>query len=219
MHRVGLVTFAILGLLVLDLSYTQEAAGQLCPRFRAAARVDTFACPCPDGDNGNLETPIIVVTGSLAVDLRRQTGTLASLVVELHARERRGGWVAVARQVLDATDGSIVETCRGTLTSGPVAGRIVLVDADGNALTFDQVKNVPEGRTLVRYIATFAGAIPTITPGKRTRVKTYTTVMGMSGPGTCTVDADGDGIEDLGVKTFVFQPFARVPKDAHLIVP
>jgi hypothetical protein len=110
-------------------------------------------------------------------------------------------------------------TCLGTFAAGPVAGRIVFVDGNGVELAFDQVKNLPLGTTAIKFIATFAGALPDLDPGERARVRVYTTAIGVDAPRPCRVDADGDGVEDAQVKTLKFQKNVRVPTAAFLITP
>ena len=189
-----------------------------CAALRATARIETFTCPCDDGSGGNLETPIYVVTGMLVATNGRAAPTLGSLVVEIQAREGRR-YVPAAWQVLNGSGASSVQTCVRTFAAGPVPGRIVLVDGDGNELTFDEVKSLPRGMVALKFVATFAGPIPGLDAGEQARIKVYTTAIGVDAPRTCTIDANGDGSNDLHVKTLVFRKLVRVPRTASLITP
>jgi hypothetical protein len=99
-----------------------------------------------------------------------------------------------------------------------MSGRLVFTDTAGQELTFDDIKNLPEGRTMLQYIATFAG-VTNLELGERVRVKVYTTAFGVDASNTCSVDASGDGLNDADVKTLKFQRTIRVPAVATLITP
>jgi hypothetical protein len=194
-----------------------------CAAIRASARLDSFACNC-DGGEGSLETQIFVVSGSVEVSNNMATPTLGSLVVELQAREA-GHYVPVARQLTNATGATSVETCMGTLasgaveTAGPVEGRLALVDQAGNEVSFDDVKQLPDGEVTLRYVATYAGSIPELAPGERARVKVYLTSFNADFVQLCTVDASGDGVPDQDVLTLGFYTLVKVPSVSFLATP
>ncbi len=192
-----------------------------CATLRATARIDTFGCNCSEGD---LETPITVVSGTALIGNGRAAPTLTSLIIELQARHGTSVYQPIARQILSAAGTDLppvrsVATCNGPVSSGPVAGRIKLVDANEQALTFDQVKSIPLGLTPLMFIATFAGPLPQLVPGSRARLKVYTTAINTDQPHTCTIDADANGTLDSNVKTLIFQKSVRVPTTAFLINP
>ena len=192
-----------------------------CATLRAQARIDSFGCNCSEG---NLETPITVVTGTALIGNGNALPTLASLVVELQARQGNSIYKPIARHVLSGGGSDFppprsVQTCNGPLAAGPIGGRITLVDADEHALTFDDVKNIPLGVTPLNFIATFAGPMPELKPGSRARVKVYTTAIDSDHPHTCNTDADADGTVDSNVKTLIFQKTVRVPTTTFLIAP
>ncbi len=205
---------------------TLEGRALACAALRAQARIDQFTCGgCSSSGEGNLETPITVVSGSALIFNGHASPTLTSLVVELQARPTGTSlYHAVARQVI-AADGSdypparIVQTCNGPITSGSTAGRIKLVDGNESPLTFDQVKTISLGTTSLNFIATFAGPLPDLLPGARARVRIITTAINTDGTHPCTIDADGDGSVDSDVKTLIFQKTVRVPTTAFLINP
>jgi len=192
-----------------------------CATLRATGRIDTFACSCGEG----LDNPITVVTGTAFIGNGRATPTLASLIVELQAKKNGVGiYQPVARQVIsaDGTDfppSRSVTTCTGPVAAGPIGGRIQFVDKDEKPLTFDDVKNIPDGITPLNFVATFAGLIPELKPGSRARLKVYTTAMNTDLPRTCSIDADADGTIDSQVKTLFFQTVVRVPTTSFLITP
>jgi len=185
-----------------------------CAAFRATARIDSFSCNCDAG----LGTQIYEVTGTALVNQGRAAPVLGSLVVEIQAKQG-ALYVPVARQVLNATGASTVETCEGSFNAGPLDGRIALVDKDGNELTFDQVKNLPLGQSALMFVATFAGTIPELDPGERARVKIYTTALDVDLPFPCQVDGDGDGSTDDHVNTLTFVKVVRVPTTSFLLTP
>jgi hypothetical protein len=190
-----------------------------CASLRATARMDTFGCSCGQAD---LETPITVVSGTALIGNGRAVPTLASLIIELQARHDGGIYQPIARQVLSEAGSDLpparsVATCNGPVNSGPIAGRIKLVDANEKPMTFDQVKTIPLGVTPLNFIATFAGPLPQLVPGSRARVKVYTTAIHTDQPHTCTIDADADGSLDGDVKTLIFQKVVRVPTTSFLI--
>jgi hypothetical protein len=210
---------AVLALVVSLLAIQERVFA--CATLRATARIDTFGCACSDN---NLETPITVVSGTALIGNGRAAPTLTSIVVELQARQGSGIYLPVARQVIsdagsDFPPPRAVATCNGPLAAGPIAGRIKLVDANEQPLTFDDVKHIPLGVTPVMFVATFAGPLPQLTPGSRARVKVYTTATDTDQPHTCTIDADADGTVDSEVKTLFFQKAVRVPTVAFLIQP
>ena len=213
------VSFLAINAFVLVLSVvTLSGVAYPCSAIRSAARVDLFTCPCPDGTGGQLENPIYVITGTITLTNRRSAPTLGSIVVELDAKEK-SKYVAVGRQVLDAAGHSIVSTCQGTFAAGPIPGRVVLTDAQGNELTFAQVQNLPEGTVTLHYVATFAGFIPQIQPGERVRVRAIATFIGADSTKTCSVDADGNGSTDSQVRTLVLQKVVKVPAIAAELTP
>ena len=185
-----------------------------CAAVRATARIDTFSCP---GCEGSLETQIYSVSGTAVISNGRATPVLGSLVVELQAREGNSVYFPVGRQVINAFGASSVNTCGGALSAGPYPGRVVFVDTNGNEVSFDAVKNIPEGTTALMFVATFVGTIPELSPGERARVKVYTTAKGVDAPFTCSIDADGDGSVDADVKTLTFQKTARVPTTSFVV--
>jgi hypothetical protein len=185
-----------------------------CAALRATARMDTFSCNCDAG----LGTQIYEVTGTAIVNQERAAPVLGSLVVEIQAKQGLS-YVPVARQVINATGASTVETCDGSFNAGPVDGRIALVDKDGNELTFDQVKELPLGQSALMFVATFAGTIPELDPGERARVKIYTTALDVDLPFPCKVDGDGDGSTDDHVNTLTFMKIVRVPTTSFLLAP
>jgi hypothetical protein len=192
-----------------------------CATLRATGRIDTFACSCAEG----LDSPITVVTGTALIGNARANPVLASLIVELQARKNGVGmYQPIARQLLsgqgtDYPPARTVTTCKGPISSGQVPGRIQLVDADENPLTFDDVKNIPRGVSPLNFVATFAGPLPDLKPGSRARLKVYTTAIGTDQPPTCSVDADGDGTTDSEVKTLISQIVVRVPSTSFLLTP
>jgi len=213
------ISFVATNLFVLALSFIAlSGVAYPCSAVRSSARVDLFTCPCPDGNAGELQNPIYVVTGTISLTNRRAAPTLGNIVVELDGKQK-SKYVPVARQVLDEAGHSIVNTCEGTFAAGPIAGRIVLTDDQGNELTFAQVKNLPEGTVTLHYVATFAGLIPEITPGSRIRVRTVATFIGADSPKTCSVDADGNGSIDNDVRTLVLQKVVKVPATAAELTP
>ncbi len=195
------VIFAVLG---------ASGVADACTAVRATARIDTVVAPCADGEGGALATTIHVVTGTVVLSNKYAHPTLGSLVVELQAREN-GDYVPVGRHVINGLATSSVNTCGGSLSEGPLLGSLELVDANGDPTTFDQMKNIPSGKSALRYVATFVGQVPEISPGERVRVKTYTTVGGLGGSQTCTTDADSDGDADIKVRTFSARKVVRVP--------
>jgi hypothetical protein len=211
--------FAVLVLLTAMLASSERAFA--CATLRAQARIDTFGCTCT---GGNLETPITVVTGTALIGNGNALPTLASIVVELQARQGNSIYKPVARHVLSSSGTDFppprsVQTCNGPMAAGPIGGRITLVDADEHALTFEDVKNIPVGVTPLNFIATFAGPMPELKPGSRARVKVYTTTINADHPHPCATDADGDGSVDTNVKTLIFQKTVRVPTTTFLINP
>jgi hypothetical protein len=214
MRRVAFIAL-ILGMTIVSSS---EVAYP-CSAVRAGAQLNVFTCPCPPpGGGGNLETQIYVVSGTVTLTNRRSAPDLASIVIELQAREN-GRYITVARRVLNEAGQSTVNTCNGPFTAGPIDGRVVLTDANGNELQFADVKNLPEGSATINFVATFAGAIPEIDLGERARVRVHTTAIGVDSPRTCEVDADGDGTIDNDVRTLVLQRVVRVPNVAGLLTP
>ena len=189
-----------------------------CTAVRTSARIATFAAPCNDGQGGSLATTMHVVTGTVVLSNKYVQPTLGSLVVELQAREN-GDYVPVGRRVINALGSSSVNTCPGALSSGPSLGTLVFVDADGDPIGYDQMKDIPSGKYPLRYVATFIGDVPELDPGERVRVKTYITVVGVGGSNTCTTDADSDGDPDIGVRTFIMRKTARVPHLASQLSP
>jgi hypothetical protein len=209
---------AVLALVVSLLALQERAFA--CASLRVTARIDTFACNCSEG----LESPITVVSGTALLGNGRATPTLASIVVELQAREGSANYQPIARQVLSDAGSEFppprsVATCNGPIAAGDMAGRIRLVDANEQPLNFYEVKSIPVGTTPLRFIATFAGPIPVLRPGSHARVKVYTTAINTDQPHTCTIDADGDGTVDSEVKTLIFQKTVRVPTVDFLINP
>ncbi len=207
---------AVLGLnaLVIALSLcTLSGVAYPCSVVRAGANISLFDCPC-----GETVTPIYVVTGTLVLTNRRASPTLASIVVELSAKQK-SKYVVVARQVLDEANHSVVDTCLGSFAAGPIAGHIVLTDGMGMQLSFADVKNLPEGTVTLHYIATFAGNIPEIILGQRVKVKAFTTLIGAHANATCSIDADGDGSIDSSVRTLTFQKIIKVPAQATDLTP
>lgn len=185
-----------------------------CAALRTTARIDTFTCPgCGEG---NLETQITAVSGTAVISNANAHPILGSLVVELQARQDDGSYLPAARQVVNAFGSTSVNTCNGTLSAGPFTGKIVFVDKDGNELSFDAVKNIPNGTTALMFIATFIGTIPELDPGERARVKVYTTAKNVD-TAECSVDADGDGSIDADVQTLSFRKLVRVPTTSFLI--
>ncbi|MBI3769138.1 MAG: hypothetical protein HY271_11700 [Deltaproteobacteria bacterium] len=210
---------AVLALVVSLLALQERAFA--CASLRVAARIDTFGCNCSEG---NLESPITVVSGTALLGNGRATPTLASIVVELQARQGSSPYQPIARQVLsdagtDFPPPRSVATCNGPIAAGAITGRIKLVDANEQPLNFSDVKNIPVGVTPLRFIATFAGPLPELAPGSHARVKVYTTAINTDQPHTCTIDADGDGTIDSEVKTLIFQKAVRVPTVDLLINP
>lgn len=216
MVRLAIATLVLVGAL---LGLHERAFA--CATLRATARIDQFSCTCTEG---NLETPITVVSGTALIGNGRANPTLTSLVVELQARQGNSVYQPVARQVL-SDDGSEypparhAQTCNGPLSAGPIAGRIKVVDPSEQDLTFDQIKNIPIGTTGINFVATFAGPLPQLKPGTNARVKVYTTAIGSDHPHPCAIDADEDGAMDAEVKTLIFQKAVRVPTTSFLINP
>jgi hypothetical protein len=188
-----------------------------CSALRSSAMIDTFECFCPEDPQQEQQIPIFVVSGAISLNNRQATPTLGSIVVEIDKRIGNT-YTPVARQVLNEMGDPMVHTCLGSLMSDPPSGNIVLTDAAGHLLDFGDVKNLPEGRFTVHYIATFAG-VTNLALGDRVRIKVFTTAIGVHGTGTCTVDADGDGFDDVDVKTLKFQKSIRIPTFSNLITP
>lgn len=216
-----MLRFSVAALALLGSLLALRVDAFACATLRASSRIDTFTCNCSEG---NLETPITVVSGTALIGNGLATPTLTSLVVELQARSGNGIYHPIGRQVISAAGSDFppsrsVSTCGGPLAAGPVAGRIKLVDANEQELTFDQVKNIPDGVTPLNFVATFAGPLPQLVPGSRARVKIYTTAKNTHQPHACTIDADNDGTVDSDVKTLFFQKSVRVPTTAFLINP
>jgi len=212
--------FLVAALLVVGSFFMVHDRAFACATFRASARIDRFDCSCSEG---NLETEITVVSGTAVIGNNLAAPTLTSLIVELQARQG-GVYQPIGRQVLTATGSDFpppqsAQTCTGPVLAGPVAGRIKLVDPDGQPLTFDQVKHIPIGVTPLMFIATFAGPLPQLVPGAHARVSVYTTAMNTDQAHTCTIDADADGIIDSDVKTLISKKSVRVPTTAFLINP
>jgi len=217
MRRVSLL--GLNALVVLISVVTFSGVAYPCSAVRAGARIDLFTCPCPPpGGGAPLENPIYVVTGTMTLSNRRSTPTLGNIVIELSAK-KKGKYVIAGRQVLDEAGHAVVNTCQGSFTAGPIAGRVVLTDGAGNELTFAQVKNLPEGTVTLHYVATFAGSIPEITPGSRVRVRAFTTAIGADSTKTCSVDADGNGTVDSNVRTLITSKIVKVPAIASIITP
>ncbi|TMA80332.1 MAG: hypothetical protein E6J72_08670, partial [Deltaproteobacteria bacterium] len=181
-----------------------------CASLRGSARIDTVVTPCHDENGGNLETTAHVVTGTIVIGNQRATATLGSLVIELQAFENRH-FTPVARKVLNAFGDSTVHTCLGPFSAGPYPGTFALVDVNGDPISFSSVTSLPLGTVAIRFVATFMGEIPEISPGERARVRVYTTAIGADVPRACVTDADGDGNTDFKVKTLTFQKLVRVP--------
>ena len=185
-----------------------------CGALRATARIDAFSCNCDERARDIYE-----VTGTAVVSNARATPLLGSLVVEIQTKEGHQAFVPVARQVLNAFGASAVETCQGLFSAGPVEGRIVLIDKDGDELGFDDVKHLMHGQTSIMFVATFAGTIPHLNAGDLIRIKVYTTAVDADVPLPCQVDGDGDGVIDGHVNTLTFKKIVRVPTTSFLIVP
>ncbi len=189
-----------------------------CASLRGSARIDTVVTPCPDENGGNLETTAHVVTGTIVIANGRSTPTLGSLVVELQAFENRH-FTPVARTVLNAFGDSTVHTCLGPFSAGPYLGTFALVDVNGDPISFSSVESLPLGTVAIRFVATFKGEIPEISPGERARVRVYTTAIGADVPHACVTDANGDGNTDFKVKTLTFQKLVRVPISSTDVFP
>jgi hypothetical protein len=188
-----------------------------CSALSSSVSIETFECFCEDDPQQPNQLPIFVVSGTIKMTHRKSDPTLGNIVVELE-KKVNNVYTPIARQVLNQNDDPMVHTCLGSFTQAPMTGRLVLTDQQGHELTFDQVKDLPEGQAMLQYIATFAG-VTNLELGERVRIKVYTTAFDVHAAKTCTVDASGDGIDDIDVKTLKFQRTVRVPAIATLITP
>lgn len=207
----------ILALIAIVATLGIAELGHACSSLGSSVNIETFECgPCPEDPNQEpVQIPIFVVSGQLKLSNRRSAPTLGSIVVELQKKiDRR--YTPIARQVLNDFGDPMVHTCVDSFTQQPMTGRLVLTNAAGQELAFSDVKNLPEGRVMLRYIATFAG-LTNLELGERVRIRVYTTAFGVHASRLCSVDASGDGVNDLAVKTLRFQRTIRVPSVATLI--
>jgi hypothetical protein len=211
MRRLSLTLIAIAAVLA------TAKVGYTCSALSSSATIETFECFCEEGETQPNQLPIFVVSGKIKLTNRRSAPTLGSIVIELQKKIDRK-YTPIARQVLNEGGDPMVHTCEGSFTQEPMTGGVVLTDATGHIVTFDDVKNLPEGRAMINYIATFAG-VTNLDLNERVRIKVYTTAFGVHASKTCQVDADGDGSDEAEVKTLRFQRTVRVPAIATLIAP
>jgi len=209
----------ILALIAIVATLGIAELGHACSSLGSSVNIETFECgPCPDDPKQQgTQIPIFVATGRLQLSNRRAAPTLGSIVVELQKKiDRR--YTPIARQVLNEMGDPMVHTCEGSFAQLPMSGRLVLTNSARQELTFADVKNLPEGRVTLHYLATFAG-ITNLDLGERVRIRVYTTAIGVHASRLCSVDADGDGSDDADVKTLRFQRTIRVPAIATLLTP
>ena len=211
-HAFFILTTALLGIML------QSAAADACSSIKAGAQLETFECTSTVCNQDTSSSKIFTISGSLVLGNRRATPTLASLVVELEARID-GSYTTVARRVLNENGDDVIENCEGIFSDDPMPGRLVLVDGAGNPISFASVKNLPEGRIGLNYIASFSGAIPGLDPGAKVRVRTMTTAFNTHTSGTCSIDADNSGSTDLSVKTHVAKTKVSVPSLSLALMP
>jgi len=213
MRRSTLIVTAVLFGTLLH-SATVEA----CSSIKSGAQIEAFECASCGGDSDTQESSIFTVSGSLLLSNRRATPELASLVLELEAKID-GSYVRIARRVLNESGDAIVENCEGLFEEAALPGRLVLVDADQNPISFASVKHLPEGRTGIRYIASFAGGLPRLDPGTMIRVRVLATAINADASRTCEIDATNDGSIDSAVKTHVTHSILRVPATVLALMP
>ncbi len=213
MRRSTLIVIALLfGTLL------HSATAEACSSIKASAQIEAFEC-ADCGDGGNTEaSSIFTVSGSLVLSNRRATPELASLVLELEAKIG-GSYVPLARRVLNEAGDSVVENCEGLYADAALPGRLVLVDANQNPISFASVKSLPEGRTGLRYIASFGGGIPRMDPGTKVRVRVLATAINAHASGTCDIDANNDGATDSQVKTHTTVSNLRTPATVLALMP
>jgi len=194
------------------------AIADACSAIKSNVQLEMFHCASCAGGGERPEAEILTVSGTLALSNRRATPELASLVVEIEAKVG-GQWTALARRVLNENGDDVVETCEGIFASDAMPGRLVLVDAAGNPLPFAAVKQLPEGTTALRYVASFGGPIAGLGPGAKARARVFATAIGADATGTCDIDANNDSVIDLAVKTHAIRALLRVPATALALMP
>ena len=86
-------------------------------------------------------------------------------------------------------------------------------------MTDTNIKNLPEGKFGLHYVASFAGPMPDIEPGGRIRARVFATAIGADASSTCAIDADNDGIVDAAVKTHRVRATVRVPTTTLALLP
>ena len=196
----------------------QSAAADACSSIKASAQLEMFQCMSCARNSDTLESSILTLSGSLVLSNRRAAPELASLVIELDAKIGNT-FVPVARRVLNEAGDEIVENCEGLFADDALPGRLALVDGAGNPISFTSVKNLPEGRIALRYVASFGGAIPGLDPGSKLRVRTLATAINADAPRTCSIDANNDGSTDFSVKTHVTRSTVQMPATILALMP
>ena len=211
-HSTLIVTALLFGTLI------YSATAEACSSIKATAQIETFECASCGGDSDTQESSIFTVSGSLVLSNRRATPELASLVLEFEAKID-GSFVTVARRVLNESGDSVVENCEGLFADDALPGRLVLVDANQNPISFASVKSLPEGRTGLRYIASFGGGMPRLAPGTQVRIRVLTTAINADSSRTCEIDANNDGAVDSSVKTHITKSILRLPTTVLALMP
>ncbi len=195
----------------------QAAAAVACSSLQVRPEIWIYECGCPCED-GSIPLPdIVTVSGTIVLSNGRATPELASLVVELEAKVG-GRFTPVARRVLNEAGDDVVETCDRLYADSVLPGSLDFVDEDGNPIPFASIKNLPEGRVSLSYVASFAGNIPGIEPGGRARVRTITTLIDTDASRTCSIDANNDGSIDDAVKTHSDRSTVTLP-EVPIVLP
>ncbi len=215
-HLVNGTIAATAGLLLVVTAPCADA----CPTLNLTTRIDAATCCERLGPGGEqiYANPAFVVRGMLRI-IPHPKGlpppVLANLAVEVQTRPDKE-WTTQARLVLNEYGAGSVETCRGALSQTAPDGRLMLVDEASRTISFQQAQALTTGKNYIRFVGVFRGPLPPFEfvaePGrsKRTRIRTFATLIGGRANALCSVDADGDGLVETQVSTLLKARYRRI---------
>jgi len=195
----------------------QAADAAACSSLQVRPEIWIYECGCPCEGGSTPAPDIVTVSGTIVLRNGRATPELASLVVEVEAKVG-GSFTPVARRVLNEAGDDVVETCDSLYEDSAYPGTLDFVDDAGNPIPFSSIKELPEGRISLSYVASFAGDIPGIEPGAKARVRTITTLMNADASRTCSIDANNDASIDDDVKTHSDRSTVKLP-EMSIVLP